>query len=138
MAKAAGESGVTYPKIILDYLDNFIITPARAQVLLDSLDRFDGEGRDQLIRNLKLPKRFDGGADNLAALVRRVAADENGELRFALLRRYWPTEVDPLVLQIAYASTITMAGALWVLAFLLYSGVYAPILVGPRADGRPG
>jgi uncharacterized protein involved in response to NO len=42
------------------------------------------------------------------------------------------------VLQLNYASTITIAGALWILAFLLYSGVYVPILTGPRADGKPG
>ncbi len=42
------------------------------------------------------------------------------------------------VLQLQYASTITIAGALWVLAFLLYGGVYVPILVAPRADGKPG
>ena len=42
------------------------------------------------------------------------------------------------LLQVQYATTITIAGALWILAFLLYSGVYAPILVRPRADGRPG
>ena len=42
------------------------------------------------------------------------------------------------VLQLEYASTITTAGALWVLAFLLYSGVYVPILTRPRADGKPG
>jgi uncharacterized protein involved in response to NO len=42
------------------------------------------------------------------------------------------------VLQLKYASTITTAGTLWILAFLLYSSVYAPILLRPRADGRPG
>ncbi len=42
------------------------------------------------------------------------------------------------VLQLQYASVITVAGALWVLAFLLYSRVYAPILIRPRADGKPG
>ena len=42
------------------------------------------------------------------------------------------------VLQLQYAATITIAGALWVLAFLLYSGVYAPILLTPRVDGKPG
>ena len=42
------------------------------------------------------------------------------------------------VLQLQYASTITTAGALWILAFLLYSGVYVPILTRPRADGKPG
>ena len=42
------------------------------------------------------------------------------------------------VLQLQYASVITMAGALWILAFLLYSGAYIPILIRPRADGKPG
>lgn len=42
------------------------------------------------------------------------------------------------VLQLQYASTITIAGALWILAFGLYSGVYAPILTTPRVDGKPG
>ena len=42
------------------------------------------------------------------------------------------------VLQLEYASALTAAGALWVLAFLLYSSVYTPILIGPRADGKPG
>ena len=42
------------------------------------------------------------------------------------------------VLQLQYAATITTAGTLWILAFLLYSGVYTPILIGPRVDGKPG
>lgn len=42
------------------------------------------------------------------------------------------------VLQLQYASAVTSAGALWILAFLLYSCVYVPILVRPRADGKPG
>jgi uncharacterized protein involved in response to NO len=42
------------------------------------------------------------------------------------------------VLHLQYASTITIAGVLWVLAFVLYSGVYAPILATPRVDGKPG
>ena len=42
------------------------------------------------------------------------------------------------VLPLQYASVITAAGALWVLAFLLYSRVYVPILIRPRADGKPG
>lgn len=33
---------------------------------------------------------------------------------------------------------LTIAGLLWCLAFLLYLFVYAPILVRPRIDGRPG
>ena len=42
------------------------------------------------------------------------------------------------VLQLQYASVITAAGALWILAFLLYSRVYVPILIRSRADGKPG
>ena len=30
------------------------------------------------------------------------------------------------------------AGALWTAAFAIYLVVYAPILVLPRADGKPG
>jgi uncharacterized protein involved in response to NO len=30
------------------------------------------------------------------------------------------------------------AGTLWLLAFLLYAVIYAPILVMPRIDGKPG
>ena len=42
------------------------------------------------------------------------------------------------VLQVGYASTLLASGAFWTLAFLLYCGVYVPILIGPRADGKPG
>jgi uncharacterized protein involved in response to NO len=34
--------------------------------------------------------------------------------------------------------TLTLAGAAWTLAFLLFVIVYAPILAGPRADGKAG
>jgi uncharacterized protein involved in response to NO len=42
------------------------------------------------------------------------------------------------LLPLKYASILTAAGALWILAFLLYSSVYVPILIKPRADGKPG
>jgi uncharacterized protein involved in response to NO len=35
-------------------------------------------------------------------------------------------------------ATWTIAGILWITAFLLYCAVYAPILWRPRSDGRPG
>ena len=41
-------------------------------------------------------------------------------------------------LPLGYTTTVAMAGALWLLAFLLYSLAYAPILLLPRADGKPG
>jgi uncharacterized protein involved in response to NO len=37
-----------------------------------------------------------------------------------------------------YIWTLTLAGAAWTLAFLLFVIVYAPILAGPRADGKAG
>ena len=44
----------------------------------------------------------------------------------------------PAMPAVPYATTILVAGALWVLAFLLYVVVYAPILLRSRIDGRPG
>ena len=37
-----------------------------------------------------------------------------------------------------FRPVIGLAGVLWALAFLLYLIEYAPILTGPRIDGRPG
>ena len=37
-----------------------------------------------------------------------------------------------------YRTALEGAGAAWIAAFALYLYVYAPILLGPRADGRPG
>jgi uncharacterized protein involved in response to NO len=37
-----------------------------------------------------------------------------------------------------YGSWILVSGLLWALAFILFLWVYAPILIGPRVDGRPG
>jgi uncharacterized protein involved in response to NO len=31
-----------------------------------------------------------------------------------------------------------LAGLAWTMAFLIYLIVYAPILIGPRVDGKPG
>ena len=37
-----------------------------------------------------------------------------------------------------YVLAMSIAGLAWVLSFLIYLIVYTPILVGPRADGKPG
>jgi uncharacterized protein involved in response to NO len=37
-----------------------------------------------------------------------------------------------------YIWTLAAAGMAWVLAFLIFVWVYAPILIAPRVDGRPG
>lgn len=44
----------------------------------------------------------------------------------------------PLVWPSVYAWALTVAAALWSLAFAIYFVVYWPWLTGPRADGRPG
>ena len=42
------------------------------------------------------------------------------------------------LLPVSYAAVVMIAGTTWMVAFLLYLAVYAPILVTPRADGKPG
>jgi len=37
-----------------------------------------------------------------------------------------------------YLLALSLSGLAWVLCFLLFIFVYAPILLGPRADGKPG
>ena len=37
-----------------------------------------------------------------------------------------------------YLPLIATSGVLWTLAFALFLSIYAPILVGPRIDGKPG
>jgi uncharacterized protein involved in response to NO len=44
----------------------------------------------------------------------------------------------PVVAPTMVQSTWTVAGALWIAAFLIYCAVYAPILLRRRIDGRPG
>jgi uncharacterized protein involved in response to NO len=42
------------------------------------------------------------------------------------------------LLPAGYVTVVSAAAILWTLAFALYLVVYAPILTGPRADGKPG
>lgn len=37
-----------------------------------------------------------------------------------------------------YVFAVSIAGLLWMASFVIYVIVYTPILVGPRADGKPG
>jgi len=39
---------------------------------------------------------------------------------------------------LSYPQVITLAAVLWTVAFALFLFVYVPILVSPRADGKPG
>jgi uncharacterized protein involved in response to NO len=52
----------------------------------------------------------------------------------AAVTRVFAPVVAPAMPQITW----TVAGILWLAAFLLYCAVYAPILSRPRIDGRPG
>jgi len=44
----------------------------------------------------------------------------------------------PALLPVSYKTIVLAAGSLWVLTFLLFAIVYAPILLGPRVDGKNG
>jgi uncharacterized protein involved in response to NO len=44
----------------------------------------------------------------------------------------------PALLPFPYTLTIQFAGGLWLAAWLVYAWVYTPILLLPRADGKPG
>lgn len=44
----------------------------------------------------------------------------------------------PMVLPESYALWLDLSGGFWIAAFGLFLWVYAPMLVKPRADGRPG
>jgi len=66
--------------------------------------------------------------------VRPVVALAYGLLATAVLLRVF----GPSLLPAGYITTLMLAGGTWLAAFLLYLGVYVPILTQPRADGRPG
>jgi len=51
----------------------------------------------------------------------------------AIVRVFAPVAAPAMV-----QSTWTLAGTLWIAAFVIYCAVYAPILSRPRADGLPG
>lgn len=42
------------------------------------------------------------------------------------------------ILRIAYPEVILVAAFLWTAAFVLFTWIYAPMLLAPRADGKPG
>jgi uncharacterized protein involved in response to NO len=44
----------------------------------------------------------------------------------------------PLALPAAYLGSIVVSGLLWSSAFALFVVAYAPVLAGPRLDGKPG
>ncbi len=44
----------------------------------------------------------------------------------------------PLLLPKQYFTTLVAAGSFWLVAFAVFVAVYAPVLLSPRVDGRPG
>jgi uncharacterized protein involved in response to NO len=44
----------------------------------------------------------------------------------------------PALLPVSYTTVLLAVGSLWVLTFLLFAIVYAPILLGLRVDGKSG
>ncbi|HLZ98487.1 MAG TPA: NnrS family protein [Steroidobacteraceae bacterium] len=59
-------------------------------------------------------------------------------LAYVLLTAAAAARVFGLSFGMSYPTVITVAAILWTAAFALFIGVYAPILWGPRADGKPG
>jgi uncharacterized protein involved in response to NO len=41
-------------------------------------------------------------------------------------------------LRLSYPQVVVLAASFWTMSFAFFVGVYAPILWGPRADGKPG
>jgi uncharacterized protein involved in response to NO len=67
-------------------------------------------------------------------VVARTTAYAYGLLAAAAVVRV----LGPVLLPFPYTTVIVLAAALWTAAFVLFLGVYAPILLSPRADGKPG
>jgi uncharacterized protein involved in response to NO len=44
----------------------------------------------------------------------------------------------PAFLPLQYNLLIALAGSLWIAAFAIFVWIYAPILILPRYDGKPG
>lgn len=67
-------------------------------------------------------------------LVTRTTVCAYGLLAAAAIVRV----IGPVFLALPYAVIILLAAALWTAAFALFLWVYGPILLSPRADGKPG
>jgi uncharacterized protein involved in response to NO len=66
--------------------------------------------------------------------VRRLVTLAYGLVSAAVLVRVFGTWLP----SVSYPALIAVSGALWTAAFGLFLWVYAPILLAPRADGKPG
>ena len=63
-----------------------------------------------------------------------IMAWSYGLLILAVLVRVFGASFLPF----GYTLTIQLAGALWIIAWLIYAVVYTPVLLLPRVDGKPG
>jgi uncharacterized protein involved in response to NO len=44
----------------------------------------------------------------------------------------------PLLFPASHAAAMTASGLLWMVGFGLFAVLYAPVLLRPRVDGKPG
>ncbi|MBU2678196.1 MAG: NnrS family protein, partial [Gammaproteobacteria bacterium] len=83
---------------------------------------------------LAVMTRASLGHTGRALVVPKAIAVAYGLLVASVAVRVFGSSILPL----GYRTTIVVAGALWLVSFGIYVLVYMPILLGPRADGRPG
>lgn len=83
---------------------------------------------------LAVMTRASLGHTGRALVVPKAIAVAYGLLVASVAVRVFGFSLTPL----GYQTTIFVAGALWLVSFSIYVLVYTPILLGPRADGRPG
>lgn len=83
---------------------------------------------------LGMMSRVSLGHTGRMLVVRRSLVVAFGALFLAALVR----ALGPLVAPSAYFAELILAGALWTLAFGLFTAAYARILIAPRVDGKPG
>ena len=83
---------------------------------------------------LAVMTRASLGHTGRALVVPKAIAVAYGLLVASVAVRVFGFSLTPL----GYQATIFVAGALWLVSFSIYVLVYTPILLGPRADGRPG
>ena len=104
---------------------------------------------DLFAPNLALHALTIGGFGILTlGMMSRVALGHTGRLlqstkatnlAFVLLNLGALTRVfGPFLMPDNYIGTMHLAGGFWLLAFGIFTVIYAPILMKPRADGRPG
>lgn len=67
-------------------------------------------------------------------VVSRATAYAYGSLAAAAVVRVF----GPALLPLAYVKTVVLAAVLWTVAFGIFLWVYAPMLITPRVDGKPG